>query len=196
MVFTSGECFEKLAKQMIIRTLLILCISIFLGLAHASEVYRSINQDGKVTYSDKPIENSEKIQVPSGQTYSLPTLPESQLSPDQNAEAATQANPAIKQYKLQITAPKPETIFTSEVENIDLQLNISPALHPNDRIQIKLNQQPLPTLYTQTTISLGRFDRGTYQIQALVVPQSGKGKTKGKSEVLTIHQVREMIRAH
>lgn len=171
--------------------LLLLSLSItFHGIiANATSVYKSTDEKGKVTFSDKELPDSEAILLPKLQTY---TPSNSLQAPEPERQSK---EPAIKKYSILFTAPEPESIFTSEVEDIEVSVFVSPDLQGDDRIVLKLNDQPFGQYQTDTVFHLGRLYRGTYKLQAFVYHKSGKGKPKGQTEVIRIHQIREMLRS-
>lgn len=160
--------------------------------AFASSVYKSTDKDGKVTFSDKKSPDSEEIKVPPVQTFSpvpIPTTTPTQTDEEKKEDAL------ISRYKILITQPENEAVFTSEVEDIKVKVFVDPKLHPEDRIVLKLNDQPFGRYQSEPEFSLGRLYRGTYKLQAFVYHKSGKGKPKGETEAIQFHQIREMIRA-
>jgi len=166
-----------------------------IGCINANTVYKSQDNHGKTIYSDQPMPNSQAI--------TLPKTPEPQ-TPEPIAPITTQpphlqpptpsAPPAnIKHYKVVMMHPKTEAVFTNEINEIEVKLFLEPDLHPNDRIQLKSNGQALGGFQESTTFQIQRLPRGQYDLQAFIINKSGKGKPKGQTEIVRIHQIRNHV---
>lgn len=155
----------------------------------ATPVYKSVDKDGKIYYSDQPEEGSEEIILPPAQTYTPAPLP-----PPVVPESTQSAEQGVSQYQVDIIAPENESVFTTEVQTISIKLSIKPELHEDDHILLRVNGEAYGTFQTSPNFTLGRLDRGRYDIQAFVYSKTNTDKPKGQSEILTIHQIREMLR--
>lgn len=174
--------------------LLVLLFS-FTAYASSVPIYKSKDKNGNISYSDKKTANpNEALHLPPLSTYTSP------LSADTTAPHTASFAPLpttttqVQKYDLIFVAPKNESIFTPEVDNIEINLAIKPSLQADDRIVLKMNGETLGELRNTTIFKLDRLDRGSYKLQAFVYSKSDTKKTKGQTEIITIHQIREMIR--
>jgi len=161
---------------------------------YASTVYKSQDNNGKTIYSDQPAPNSQKIILPKTPTSQVPEpiAPISTQIPLQTLTPSTR--PAeIKHYQMVMTQPKADTIFTHETNEIEIKLFLEPDLHPSDRIQLKANGKALGGFQESTTFKIQRLPRGQYDLQAFIIRKSGKGKPKGQTEIIRIHQIRNHV---
>jgi hypothetical protein len=132
----------------------------------AAVVYKWVDADGVVHFSDQAEPGAEKIYT-AGATHSG-TL---------GAKVPTTNSPAKRLGALNftqfaITSPQAEqTFFGDEVVGVHLELE--PALGPNQVVTWHLNGQDLTDQPPATTsFKLPRLDRGTYAIAATVTDQS------------------------
>lgn len=172
--------------------ILILLLPFAFTAAHATTIYKSEDASGHVYFSDQPSEGSEKIIVQPAPTFSTPPLSESQVSAQDDTPA--EKSNVVKNYTLAITAPTNDQVFTTDVQEIQVTLSVHPELQEGDCFQLTLNGKPYRSTQTATTFTVSRLDRGAYQLQAFVYPKTMKGKPKGQSAVVTIHQIRNFIR--
>ncbi|MBM2829514.1 MAG: hypothetical protein HW411_304 [Gammaproteobacteria bacterium] len=69
-----------------IMRILLLLISFFTILPVAAEVYRSVDEDGEVIYTDKPSPGAEQIEVDEVQTIDAPAEQDFEYTPPQKEQ--------------------------------------------------------------------------------------------------------------
>lgn len=171
---------------------------LFIGQSvYAKTVYKSQDSQGRTLYTDQPDAEGEKIiiQTPKPSTPNDSVAPTIEQKPlpviDTDPEKSTQ----VTSYQMVMLQPKNETVFTHEVEEISVKLFIEPNLHPDDRIQIKVNDEILGGFRQTPEFNLPKLNRGQYDIEAMIVDKSGKGKPKGQTDKIRIYQIRQTIKA-
>jgi hypothetical protein len=164
------------------RTLLFTLLSVMSAtLALAATVYKWVDDNGVVHYSDQPHENSEKIQVQAPQTYSAPRAGNrrsSSQSRESNAGGPVYRRCAISQ-------PANDESFVN-ADSVGVGVSIEPGVRPGDQVVILLDGQRvngLPPSGTQFTLS--PVDRGSHTVQAVV--QDANGQTLCASGSVTFH---------
>lgn len=159
----------------------------------AAPIYKSIDNEGNVSYSDQLRPNSEQIII------NIPNIPQAASATSQepstllNPEAKAQDTKQIKQYSISITEPTNESVFSTDIEKIQVNLSIEPNLSENDYVALKINDRIYNNAPGVTSFTLGRLDRGSYKLQAFVYSTDRKNKPKGQSNIITIHQIRATI---
>lgn len=175
-------------------SILILIFS-FSACASSVPIYKSKDEKGNISYSDqKNSSKNETLQLPSLSTYTSPSLPVD--ASDNNAAPLLPlpVQTSVQTYKMIFVAPKNEHIFTHEVDNIEISLLLEPSLQADDRIILKANGQTLGGFHDSPNFTIQRLDRGSYKLQAFVYSKSNLKKPKGQTDIITIYQIREMIR--
>jgi len=142
--------------------------------AQAAVVYKWIDADGVVHYSDQAVPGAEKI-ITAGRSSlngsSAPASPDASNSnsnsngPPSRPGAATQARPAA----ITIVSPQPEQNFFND-EPINVMLS-QPELTPDQTVAWHLNGTDLGQAPTATRFVLPNPGRGTFAIAATITDQ-------------------------
>ncbi len=148
----------------------ILFISLSFSASAAAKVYKKVNPDGSVEYSDRPQDEAdEPIKLKPVQTITLPPIPKTTASPP---SAAT--TKPFKYETISITAPKDDEGIRSNNGDFVARGDLSPRLQSDQEhhIQWLLDGREVPGA-TGLTLSLKNLDRGTHQLQLRVVNFDG-----------------------
>lgn len=154
---------------------------VFYTQASLADVYKGQDQNGNTIYSDKPFENSNKIDIELSPTYNTPPV-------TTKLESTKKVEPIS--YQVSIVAPTQDQTFTNEITTIEVKVNVTPALQKGDKIQLLLNGQPHGSPSENTTFTLQSLFRGAYTVKAQIVNQ---GATLATSQEVTFYQKRPMI---
>jgi len=153
-------------------------------LAVAATVYKWVDENGVVHYSDQPHPNAEKVHVKEPQTYreSGPMTPAGAPSADSAAAAGpTYRGCAIAQPGENEDFPNPDSLV--------VVVRTDPSLRPGDQVYVSLDGQALndgrPT-GPQFTIS--PVDRGTHVLQAQVKDAGGQLLCQTPGVTYNVHQ--------
>lgn len=158
-------------------------------LSGASPIYKEVTPQGEIRYTDSPSQKEAKtLDLPPLPAYTPPPLP-----PPTSSKPPPKA-PPIRQYQMVFITPKADQVFTHEVQEVQVKLYIEPALHAQDRIQLRLNDTPYGQLQTQPVFVLKDLERGTYQLQAHILQANQQHRVKGQTPILQIHQQRPIVR--
>jgi hypothetical protein len=159
------------------RILLILA-GMALSLAAASqEIYRWVDKDGIVHYSDQPgSSNAELINViePNGYEGGEATPDASSQGDDSGSDAGTSANrPAtISPYQsLSIVSPTPDQVFFGTDAVVTVTAELQGTLRPDHQVVFFVNGNRKPAEGLSTELS--DLNRGTYFLRASILDQNG-----------------------
>jgi len=151
------------------------------SVATAATVYKWVDDNGVVHYSDQPHENSQKVELKAPQTYTAPkapAVPPSRPSPLSKSSAPTYQSCAVSE-------PTNEQVFMN-TDTVTAGVTVQPAVRPGDTAIVTLDGQRVPGVPAnggQFTIS--PVDRGTHSIQMTV--QDPNGATVCTSSAVTFH---------
>jgi hypothetical protein len=162
------------------RIFLFTLMSVACTVAVSATVYKWIDENGVVHYSDQPHENAEKVQLKAPQTYSAPKTPAQSQQPRRDA-----AKPAQVYQSCAVSEPANDQMFMNTSE-VTAGVSIQPAVRPGDTAIVTLDGQRVPGVPAgggQFTIS--PVDRGTHSIQVTV--QDSTGATVCTSPSVTFH---------
>jgi hypothetical protein len=173
-------------------TVLLLCLA---ALSVQAGVYRTVDKDGNITYSDTPSPNSKRIYVPPVQTISGPKPAATKDDAAKPAAPATseppKKKPKVVRYKLRIVSPEDGQTVRQNEGMVSVTVSIKPALQQGDLIQFSLNGKPAGDPTASATTTLPFVDRGAHSIGAKVVTASGI--TKATAKPVTLHLKRFFI---
>ena len=143
-----------------------------------ADLYKGVDDDGNVIYSDKPINNSKKFTPPSLTIVDAPKVSPkketaSKASEKENNDDEKVAEHIYKTFKIAAPA-NDETIWNQP--QLMVELTLKPALNVADghNIWLLMNGQPLVKNSKKSSLPVGRADRGTHTLQALIKDKTGK----------------------
>jgi hypothetical protein len=154
------------------------------SLALATTVYKWVDEDGVVHYSDQPHPNAEKVQLKNPQTYAPGASPAASGPPVPPVPAQT---PTV--YKgCAITAPSNQADYAN-VDSLTVAVQTQPALHAGDQIYVLLDGQALNSgAPTGAQFTLSPVDRGEHTLQAVVKGSDGTVVCQTASVTYNVHQ--------
>ncbi|HEX4648857.1 MAG TPA: DUF4124 domain-containing protein [Steroidobacteraceae bacterium] len=151
------------------RRRLLILVALICPLAAAATVYKWVDENGVVHYSDQPHPNAEKLQVGSAQTYKADTsyaAPSGPAAPPPPAQPSTYQGCAIAQ-------PANDQTFNN-LDSLAIVVRTDPALRAGDQVFLTLDGQPLNGgKATGPQFTVSPVDRGTHVLQATVRDSEG-----------------------
>jgi Domain of unknown function (DUF4124) len=156
-------------------------------LALHAQIYQTIDEDGNVSYTDKPPQGqkSEQVKLPTTNTAPAikPTAPTSTKKDDKDKSPTD--------YSISISSPGNDAQIPTGQRDVSVNLSLSPALHKDHKVQLMVNGAPFGDSFSGTAGTLKEIYRGSHQISAAVI--DGKGKTISVSDTVTIHVQRVSV---
>lgn len=139
-------------------------------LAHA-EIYRMVDGQGNVTFTDTPIKGAQRMQLPP--LSIVPGLTADQIA-QANGQTAPPADTArVVSYRLSIVAPKANQSFQKPVDSIEIGAVTQPQLAGSDRLVILFDGKPLSEGNSAAVPTEG-LDRGEHSISVQVLGADGR----------------------
>ncbi len=164
-----------------------LCAAMVATPALAQDVYRWVDDDGVVHYSDSPREGAEKVEVREPQTYSVrEALPATPTARDSSAQVPPDAVDAYESVR--IAKPAHDSVAWNTAGEIAVEVAVNPPLNraAGHKVMVYLNGMPVAgTPVASTTIGLTGIHRGTYELYATVV--DGQGRHIVQSDPISFH---------
>jgi Domain of unknown function (DUF4124) len=155
------------------------------AVAAAATVYKWVDENGVIHYSDQPHENAEKVQLKSPQTYSAakgpPTAPSTRTTQPPKAPAPTYQSCSISE-------PANDQVFMN-TSSVNAGVTASPTIRPGDTAVVTLDGQRVPGVPAaggQFTIS--PVDRGTHSLQVIIQDAQGNPVCQSPSVTFHVHQ--------
>jgi hypothetical protein len=133
---------------------LVLLLIFFVSLPlYARDVYKWINGDGVVIYSDTYVEGAERLRV--------------------NGSRSAPSSADTGYQSLEIVQPANDATVRSNEGTLAVGLALSPALAEGHSVKIVINGTELEGEMKSTQFSLGNLNRGTHSLVTKVVDADG-----------------------
>jgi hypothetical protein len=164
--------------------LLLISLAICFGALAQEKVYKKVNPDGSVEYSDQPIQGAEVMNVPKGSTFTMPETPEA--PPASPAEEKS----SVHYDSLDITRPTNDETIRSNEGKLTALARVIPGLETNHRFRWKMDGDIVQDV-NAPELRLNNVDRGSHSLQAEIVDPNGKVIIA--SDTVTFHMMRYSI---
>ena len=143
-------------------------------------VYKWVDAQGVVHYSDQPHPNAQKLEIRGAQTFSAPPLPQSSSN---SAPVPTQAaGPAYDNCA--ISQPADQQTLTN-VNQATAVVQTSPQLRPGDQIRFFLDGRQIAGAGTSFNFPVVR---GQHSAQALIEDSTGQIVCETSTVTFFVHQ--------
>lgn len=174
---------DFMQSKLAVLSIALLCCAVFTT-SHALQctIYKTINKDGSITYSDQPspgaIELSLDVNTSTMQSVQSTTLPK-QMST---------SKPQIA-YTVNILSPAQDATIRNNMGNINIAASVEPKL--GGFFQLSINEQIHES--ANGLFSLSQMDRGSYQYSVKFIDNSGKVIALSKARTLHLHKASSLI---
>jgi len=163
-------------------TLLTLTLTPVLAGDTNTTVYKTINPDGSITFSDINQSNAEEIQI-----KPITTVPALDIPKRASPLATDQTKTSTMYYEsLEIISPKSGTALYSGNGELNVKVSITPPLRSNDQLQFQLDGTTIAT-QTGLELNISAVNRGTHRINVNIVNQRGAPLLTTQNTV-TVHR--------
>jgi hypothetical protein len=133
-----------------------------------AEVYKSVNADGEVVYSDQPTRGAERIK--------MPVLPSYTPQPVTTLSRSTRAADQQSHYEhFTLSGPANEATIRNNLGTVVIETVLTPALllSQGHSIQYYLDGVAHGAAIDSTSLTLTNVDRGQHQLSASVLDAAG-----------------------
>jgi len=163
-------------KNTILKSLLVTLLFSFVADAG---LYKGLDDEGNITYSDKPFQDSEKFTPPPLSIVDAPRVKEK--------EEATEEKPAKFKYtSFNIIAPKNnDTIWNEPALTVKFQLKPELNIAENHTVWLLMDGKPLVKNSQSMSLQIGRADRGAHKLQGQV--RNKEGKIVVRTRTIIVH---------
>ena len=159
---------------------LLLSVTLF-TFAASAQLYKGLDAEGHVVYSDQPFENSEKFTPASLSVINAP-----KAAPKKKA-AAVEEPAEFKYTDFDIASPKNnETIWDAPQISISLRLKPDLNLAEGHTAWLLMDGKVVVKNSNSTSMQIGRTERGAHQLQAQVRDKEGKIVVRSRSIIIHI----------
>ena len=171
------------AETMRYFTIALLLLFNFASGAH--DIYRKVDKDGNVIFTDVPSEGAEKIQLK--ETTTIQSL---DVEPSSSQVPTRQEEQPIPYKSVSIVNPQNDEAIRDNAGNVNIKVSIEPALYPGHEVVVYVDGEE-KTSGAGTAFNLENIDRGTHQLRASIKDHEGHILVSSKST--TFHMLRQSI---
>ena len=165
-----------------LRLFLVLSLGVTPG--YAQEIYKVVNQDGSVTYTDKPVVNAEPVELGPDNRMSMPTPPPVQ-APTTTSETS-KSKPVIEVVK-----PEPEATVRNNAGNMTIAANVSNA-DKEGKFKLYINDS-LVKEQSSAVFHLQGINRGAHTFYITHIDNTGKTLASTSPQTFYLHQASRLI---
>jgi len=151
-----------------------------------AQIYRTVDNDGNIVYTDVPSDNAEEIVIDITPSYTPP-----EITPLIVEEPLLETSQSVDDplYKLSITSPAQNQSFQNP-ETIIVTVGVSPELSElrSDKLLFKLDGKPIGKPQVSSSITLVELERGSHILVVSAVDKSGNVLKRSKSVLFHVHR--------
>jgi hypothetical protein len=168
-------------RHLLIAASLILALS---GFATA-EIYKTVDKNGRITYTDVPPTDTKAKPVELKTINSLPTPAFIPNDSPSNNRVSDDAN----EYQVQITAPENGRTLMADERSVMISISLNQNLNDGDLLAYKIDGDTLTTTQ-EMTYSITEPPRGEHSLTVDVIDRDGK--TLAQSNAITLLVMRPL----
>jgi len=167
-----------------------LIVLLVVRLAVAGEVFRWVDENGQVHYSDRPGAGAEVVELPQAQTFNIPVASVSRRIKDQQSSSgADEATNGFRYTNLGIVRPAEDEVFWNVAGEVNVSIQLQPELQSDHRVRLFLDGQLVDGLASSgLNFKLTEVVRGTHALRAEVQTSRGISLIESPSVVFTVQQ--------
>lgn len=159
----------------------------------AAGVYRWVDENGQIHFSDKAQAGAEQIKLKETSIYTPPAESNSGAA-DQTEQAkgtvdANTAPNAVVDYEvISVVSPENNQVVRSTEGTVDISVELRPGLQQGHKIRVYLNGNKAAQDLETTQITLQNMDRGTHSLEVSVIDE--KNNELKRSSAVSFHMLR------
>lgn len=147
----------------------------------AGTIYRWVDSEGVVHYSDQPHKGAKQVNL------NAPQVIDFKLPAPERAEDRPPKEQAVPNYSVAILAPADGTTLRPIENQVHVRVKVTPALGPTALLQYAFDGKPLAEPTTALRALIKQVYRGTHTLTVSVL--SGKGDNlESASSTFYVHQ--------
>lgn len=169
------------------RNLLLLVLMVLLAPVVGADVYKVVDKDGTVRYTDKPnSENAEKIKL-----REVNTVPGAEPLPQSTPVSSYESQPAAVSYQIGIISPRADVTIPVGQRDLAIAVSLNPGLREGHLLVYFMNGELLEET-TMSNIIVKDVPRGSHTL--VVEAIDANGQSLGTSAPVIVNVIRPNIK--
>ncbi|MDE2419930.1 MAG: DUF4124 domain-containing protein [Gammaproteobacteria bacterium] len=153
---------------------------IMMGSVAQAAVYKKVDADGNVSFTDVPDKSAQLVNVAPIET--VPALSPEVIAKTLNDDDSQKNIAANVNYTIRIISPTPDQVYHRAIDAFAANVEVKPDMQNGDHLVFLIDGKASPQ-----DIPAGGLDRGQHQFEARVV--SAKGRVlKSQSTTFVVQQ--------
>ncbi|QUN05739.1 DUF4124 domain-containing protein [Shewanella yunxiaonensis] len=161
--------------------LMLLCL---LSVTAQATVYKWIDKDGNIHFSDQPHANAQQVKLPDNTGNQVTMTPVNAISNEEPTTAAEQK--AL--YQVSIVSPHHEATIRDNAGDFTVTGNVQPELASGHYLQLFIDGVATSDAQASPVFQLKNIDRGEHKLQLKVEQQNGKVLASSSEITIFLHQ--------
>lgn len=166
--------------------LLVILVALLALPAAATEVYRWVDANGQVHFSDQWRPGAEKLRIADAPGFSAPAP--ATRAPAAGRGATPAAAPAPLYETLEIASPAQEEVLWNTEGQLRVSMRLIPPLRPGHGLRLFLDGQQQEIPEGSTEVQLTEVFRGVHTLRAEVVDQAGTALITSPTTTFAVRQ--------
>lgn len=168
-------------KKIVLAILLIFTVS-----ASGSKLYKVVNADGSITYTDTPQNGAVQLDLERTNSVIMPALADA----NQGQQQSKNQKKAFPEYKLEVLTPSDKETIRNNLGKVTVAARLEPV--GNGKFELYLDgvlaqTSPAPSFQLQNVV------RGEHSFQVKFIHHTGKILALSKPSVFYMHQASVLI---
>lgn len=138
------------------------------GLNYAT-IYKSVDAQGNVTFTDSATPGAQQLPTETVQTYSTPNTSTTQ----KNQSKAVAAKDTKSYESIKIITPKDKDTIQSNEGNLSVQALITPNLKQTDKMRVMIDGINAEEIQGLSSAQVIGINRGQHSLQILIIGSNG-----------------------
>ena len=154
--------------------------------ASAVPVWRWVDENGTIHYSDRPVAGAERIELEGAQSF--PSAAPRPLPP--RPEPRTQRDAAARQgySSVQVTSPAEQETLWNIGSVLEVRVALQPPLQPGHRIDVYLDGQLRNVNAMSPSFTVPEVYRGVHRLRAVVLDSGGRELSSSEPVTFMVQQ--------
>ncbi len=149
-------------------------IGLLLSLPALAQVYRWVDADGVVHFSDRPVEGAERVELPESRATNFRRVAPSANRAAPSATPANNTQPAAKYESLTVVTPSDEETLWNIGGTLNVTLSLSPTLQAGHQVEVWFDGSVLDRTDPRSlSFTVPNVYRGRHNLWARVVDTNG-----------------------
>lgn len=174
-------------------SIVFICCVLLTTAATAQQIYRWVDDDGVVHYSDQPRGTGQTssveavdIKVPPGISNPIRTISTGGSLDDPDEQSSDEPLDAYRDVA--IAEPAEQQVVWNIATRLPVQLTVDPPLAGSHRIQLELDGQPIGEPISETSTTVSPVYRGEHSLTPVVIDADGNTVFIGATTTFYVQQ--------